>query len=436
MKNKSEILKEFRNSIRCGTGRAYILQDKHSEINFSNEIYKASIRNFAYDGQSEGDRTDYILQFLTKLNQKQTRLLKDKLVKRLFEENEDTWNLQQLFNICGFFAQDDAIVKKAIYKRFRQTPIRDSDWLGTDIILRLDGIEGMLKIAEYLGKRLITKKDEHQDDWIVRSFDEENPKLKIKQILKEESKSNPNIKAYLSEIESTRKRWNKLSSKRKKWDLDKIIDHLLNDNKRGPNFTIINKLTKSEIKKIGKLLNSKLNNEKIEKLLYTFTIVKYPFNHNDLKPYLKTKYPANIRAYALDALSNFTDEDIRIIAINKLKSTKKPSYFLDILKSNYKKGDYKLILETINRFKDEHIIENIAISLCNVYEKNKTKECKRPLLALYEKMNCAIHRNSILKILLKNEVLPKSIIKEMEFDSDEDTRKMHRKIKKKAGNNR
>jgi len=430
MKNKTEIVREFRNSIRCGTGKAYLLLNKHPEFNFTNEIYKASIKNYAYDGQSEGDRTIYLLQFIKTLDSKQTDLFKKKLVKKLFEEKDDTWNLQQMFNICGYFAVGDKEIKKAIYKRFKQTPIKDSDWLGTEIILKLDGTDGMLKIADHLGKRLITKKDDHQDDWIVRSFDKDNPKIKIKQILKKESKSNPNIKAYLSEIESTRKRWSKSKAKSKKWDIGKIIDHIIDDNKRRPNFNVINKLTKSEIKKIGNLFTSNLNNEKIKKLLYTFTIVKYPFNHNDLKPYLNNKYPAIIRAYALEALSSFTDMDIRKIAIDKLKSTKKPSKFLNVLKFNYKMGDSKLIVKLINRFQDEHIIENIANSLCEIYENNKTKECKKPLLALYSKMNCAIHRNSILEILLRNEVLPKSIQREMEFDSDESTRKLYLKTEK------
>ena len=129
MKNRSKILSEFRNSIRCGTGKAYLLQKKHPQINFVNEIYKASITNYAYDGQSEGDRSEYLIQFIKNLNQSHRKALKKKLVDRLFKEKEDTWDLQQIFNVCGFFAKKDFVVKKAIYKRFKQTPIPDSDWL-------------------------------------------------------------------------------------------------------------------------------------------------------------------------------------------------------------------------------------------------------------------------------------------------------------------
>ena len=436
MKNEKEIINEFRTSIRCGTGRAYLLQTKNPGINFTNEIYKASIRNFAYDGQSEGDRTEYILQFINNLNPTQKELLKNKLVKRLFEEGDDTWNLQQIFNICGFFAKNDTEVKKALYKRFKQTPIADSDWLGSSIILKLDGAKGMIEIANHLGERLLKGDDEYQDDWIVRNYDEENPKAKIWKVLAKEAQNNHNIKTYLNNITETSKRWKKNKSPRTKWTINKVISSLKDDEQRGPMFYVIEKLTKNEIKQIAKLLNQKLNEKSTNKILNVFTLVKYPYSINSIKTYLSKKFSATTQNYAYEALSFFTDTELREFALSKLKKTRnEPAKHLDILKSNYKKGDSKIITETIERFNDEHIIEQIAISLCEVYTKNKTIDCKKPLLALYEKMNCAIHRNSILEILYKNNVLPKSILKEMKYDSDEGTRKLYNKIEKKAGNN-
>jgi hypothetical protein len=39
-------------------------------------------------------------------------------------------------------------------------------------------------------------------------------------------------------------------------------------------------------------------------------------------------------------------------------------------------------------------------------------------------MNCGIHRNGILKILLKNNVLSEKIKEEIKFDSDLETREI------------
>jgi len=79
----------------------------------------------------------------------------------------------------------------------------------------------MIKIAEHFGKRLIKNKDDWQDGWILNSFDENNPKIKIKELLKKESKTNNFIKKYLQEIESTRKRWKKSRNKRTKWTFER-----------------------------------------------------------------------------------------------------------------------------------------------------------------------------------------------------------------------
>jgi len=193
-------------------------------------------------------------------------------------------------------------------------------------------------------------------------------------------------------------------------------------------------LTKKELKEISKLLNENSSEKTKSKVLSLFTIVKCPANKSLLKQYLNKRYSSSIRDYAYEALSFFPDNEIRRKAIEKLKTTIDPRKHLELLKSNYKEGDSKLILKTVNRFKDEHKIEEIAISLCEVYENNSTKECKKPLLALYLKMNCAIHRNSVLNLLHNNDVLPKSVLAEMKYDCDEDTRKLFHKIQRKAGN--
>lgn len=421
-------------SIRCGRGEAYLLMKENPDIDFTKEIYKASIKNYAYDGQSEGDRAEYIIQFLERLDSDQYNKLKEKISRRLFEEEKDTWDLKQIFKLCGYFALNDQSIKKRIYKRFKQTPIPDSDWLGTETILKLDGAKGMINIAEHFGKKLIENKDNWQDDSLVNSFDKQHPKIKIKQLLKKESVDNIYIRKYLKEIESTRKRWDTYKRSRDEWTYDKIVEHILDDNKTGSSYSIIRELKDKEgqIFKIAKLLKRKQSIKTINKLLYIFTYFKYPFSIEDLKEYQKKKYKSWTRGLAFEALCMFKDKGVRAQAIKKLESTNNPAKYIAALKRNYEKGDSKLIGQTIRRFNDEHIVEQLGISLCEVYEHNNTKECKEPLLLLYRKMNCGIHRKSIICILLKNKVLPKSILKEMRFDSYRETRELYTKIKELA----
>ncbi|UZJ64669.1 hypothetical protein OKW96_20390 [Sphingobacterium sp. KU25419] len=97
---------------------------------------------------------------------------------------------------------------------------------------------------------------------------------------------------------------------------------------------------------------------------------------------------------------------------------------MEILISNYKKGDHKILTEIVANTNDEDEIESLAAIFTEIFKVNKTKKCKEPLEILYNKMNCGIHRNGIIEILIENRVLSKRIKKEMKFDSYLKTREL------------
>lgn len=76
-----------------------------------------------------------------------------------------------------------------------------------------------------------------------------------------------------------------------------------------------------------------------------FDRVKYPDDYQPLLELAKSKPKKNDRLveYATGSLKYFSGADIREYAIEKLKKVKIPSDYLDLLVSNYKKGDFKLL---------------------------------------------------------------------------------------------
>jgi hypothetical protein len=44
----------FKNSVKRGTGEANLIMQQNPDIDFSSDIIKASLTNYAYHGQSEG----------------------------------------------------------------------------------------------------------------------------------------------------------------------------------------------------------------------------------------------------------------------------------------------------------------------------------------------------------------------------------------------
>ncbi len=92
--------------------------------------------------------------------------------------------------------------------------------------------------------------------------------------------------------------------------------------------------------------------------------------------------------------------------------------------SNYESGDFKILSDIARKYKSEHIIESLAFSYTDIFNANPTDECKKPLEILYSKTNCGIHRNEIVQILIKNNVLSEKIKKEIKYDSCIETKKL------------
>lgn len=123
-------------------------------------------------------------------------------------------------------------------------------------------------------------------------------------------------------------------------------------------------------------------------------------------------------------MKNIKSDSIRDFALEKIQNTKNPLDYLEILVSNYHTGDYKLLTEIANKTNNEHKTEHLAFIFTDIFEANKTKECQEPLEMLYSKINCGIHRNIIVKILIENNVLSEKIKNEIKFDSNLETREL------------
>lgn len=65
---------KFRSAIKRGTGETHLIMMENPKMDFSSDIIKAALTNYAYDSQSEGSRADYC-----KLPQKSDSSILDKI---------------------------------------------------------------------------------------------------------------------------------------------------------------------------------------------------------------------------------------------------------------------------------------------------------------------------------------------------------------------
>lgn len=414
--------RQFINSLKRGTGEAYLISKTNPEIDFSNQIIKGALNIFAYDGQCEGDRAKYIFDIISISKQKDK--IRKAVLQGLATEQSDTWNLTHLFALAKLYAQQNDIeVKQAIYDRFLKNQIEGSDWVGAYEILELDGLNGLFYVAEKFGKYIEQNPDDWQDDWMIKRFQEENENIKVYEELKKKAETNKFIHIYLDNIKRTNASQQK--HKPKPTIYSGIIDEVLNSK---PRISVVRKrkLTPEEVSQVAKRLIDETNKSNIERLLAIFDFYKFPYDSQIILDLAKQKRTSKYRIveYAINALKYLKSEKIRTFAMEKIQTGKKPIDYLEILVSNYKSGDSKLLSEIVSKTNNEHKIEQLAVIYSDIYKANKTEECKEPLESLYNKMNCSIHRRGIVEILIENNVLSDKIKNEIKFDCDLDTRKL------------
>jgi hypothetical protein len=422
------IQEKFWSAISRGTGEAHLLMKEHPKTDFSQYILKAAVKNLEYDAQSTGSRANYVAE-IVKLSPQKDKLVKD-ILKALAKKNSDTWALVQLFDIAAIFAKEgNEQAREAIYKRYPIYKIPDSDWCGESAILDLDGIEGFKFIAEAKGKAILENPEIWEDDSNLTYFQEKNPLIKVYDELKKASESNTYIKKYLDSLQEDRERNEKWVAPKKQSAYISVNNIIETNNisryTRIPSPLAL-KLNEKEIEVLANRFLKETNEAKQVIYLSIFERTKFPFDYHPIFEIAKRKNTKKNRlvGFANTALGFFTAKEIRDFAISKLKKTKEPYLYDTLLINNYKKGDYKLLKTLVEKAKNTDDAHSLVWSYVEIYEKNRTKECKEPLEALYDKLNCGRHRYDIIKILLDNKVLSEKIREEAKFDSFQETREL------------
>jgi hypothetical protein len=422
--DKMTIKQRFKSAIKRGTGEAHLIMMENPNTDFSSDIIKAALTNYAYDSQSEGSRADYIFELIELSNQKER--IKRKILDKLQNEREDSWTLDQLFDLAALFAkQGDKEAHKAIYKRFYKKRIPASEWVGQDAILELDGLEGLKYIAETKGKIIDNNSEEWEDSFMIDFFQEENPQIKVYEELEKAATSNNYIKVYLEAIKKNK--FERLEREKPVYDYKMVTERIENNVIVPLPPAYIKDLSNSDIKRLAEDFLKSKTRVKQEKYLRVFDKVKYPFDFKDLLSHAKRPYSSNDRLveYAVNSLRFFTNNEIRNFALEILNSNApRPDIYTNLLIANYKVGDGRLLSKIVNKAKTEHQVHDLAFSYVDIFQANKTTDCEQPLLALYNKLTCSLHREDIVRIMIENNVLPDSIRKEIKYDSLLSTREL------------
>ncbi|MDF7812294.1 hypothetical protein [Hymenobacter sp. YC55] len=417
MNETTRIKRIFRNVIQRGTGRAHLLIRDYPKVNFSHEILKAAVNNYAYDPQCEGSRGPYIVELINMCTQKE--ILTQRVLQKLLEQKENTWGLDQLFDIARILAQAGNMEARTIfYKRLALGSLPEYACAGIYEAVELDGIEGMKRAAEVIGQVLATDYNETEDDSLIKYTQDENPGVRVEDELHKAAQTNEYIARYLVAVNKSR---HQESEQPPGTALGfQFIQQIIAQKLKQRLFkSVTNRLTRKQVRELADACMLETDRARQSIYMQVFRYVKFPYGYELLLTLAQQPPRPNDRLVedAVMALQFFKAPAIREFALVALNSSKTPSLYVDLLINHYRQGDHTLLHQLAEQAKTELEIENLASSYCLIYRKHKTKQCLKPLNKIYHRMNCGIHRGQVVEIMLRRGVLPNKIRDEVLFDS-------------------
>ncbi|MBO7613873.1 MAG: hypothetical protein J6S81_08705 [Treponema sp.] len=422
MEKAKEIHAEFWKYAELGSGRAFLIFREHKELDFTQEIIQLCLKNYSYDPQCEGVRSEYAMQFIRALPQKERECVFASIKPHLEnDEVSDDWDCIHFFSVVVKIAQEfEPSFGDVLRRRFDEC---DDDALiegfPASTVIELDGFDGMVRVARKFGKAFKVHDDWAEDDYYTCCV----PGMKSESVraeLAELAESDQDIRAYLERIEECEKEAEERKAERKKNEGESNFERVKKALHTGRGLAprrYVKELTLDEAKYFADEMKTVKSQKELGKYLWMFEIIPYPYDAKDLLSLLSKRKNSNFNDRLVDALSFFASPEIRSLAEKALESDEYSPFYLKLLTKNYREGDGAKIAEKIRRIKDFEDAHWELIGLLNVYEKNLSPDCLEPLTIFYERTKCGLCRTNAAELMEKAGVLPQSIRDELPFDS-------------------
>lgn len=420
-------VEEFTRWLKLGLGRAVLHLQKHDAAPYREVILDACLHNWAYDGQIEGSRAEYMLDIISLTGERQ--YYRDSILQALTsgEVDPNSWDRCQLFHFARLFAQTgDEHARQAMIENYEQDgSIR---FILAGEFIALGGIRGFEYVARKRGAELRANAEDWEDDWLVGKLQEKVGEKESQEAIKQLSANDPLIKAYMDAVDDLRtRRKNARPERRDPTGMSYAeVRSLILDGKH--NSIMLPKW--GEIASDGDLRQAAKDlmvvKERIQLREY-LKIFKYRAFPLDLGYLIELAHGIDYRisALALGAMSVIASPAVRAFAFQLMEKPRQKwkGWVVNLLVKNYQAGDHAIIEKLAQELTDEKELHVLGLDVLEFYEVHPNPESEiRVLSFLYENGPCAVCRRRFVKRLIALKALPDWMAEECLWDAEEDTR--------------
>lgn len=389
---------------------------------------KACLRNYAYDPQCEGERAEYAVLLIRHCAR--PKHLAQEVVEHLDRFKDGTgWDVAHVLRVCGLLNREGLVdARSAMFKFYRGLSNAWNEDGASYAMIDFFGLEGLVAVARANGKVFMKRSGAWETGGLMEYYNERYNTTEAEAILSSHAIKDRAIAAYLERAGEFKRR-EAGRPKAPERDLN-YYRSLIGSRKGIMPIGPLRKPDRSVTNQLFSDFRDEQDRERSERLVTLLCTLKIHRGKEKLLKMIKrAKQPVLCRIAR--ALSHFKDDQIRELAIKRIEAGRDVDDWLKLLEHNYREGDSRLLSALIVP-KGPDALHATVGTIVKIYRRNAATECRRPLELLYGRTNCGLCRYDVVKLLADQKLLSARIIAEIEFDSDDDLRALHKKITRKG----
>lgn len=434
---------QFADALKRGHGRALMHVQAHGLAGIEDLFLQACTHDYAWDSQCEGSRAPWLIEMLVASGE-ESRLV-GTMLPGLAALDDPWWHGQHRVDMLMHLAKrGHGEARNLLYASLRVVERGDaSAEFGFEEIIELDGAEGLLRVADWHGRRILADpQGENPQSSYWYSFDEVSDWKAAWALLEREAEHNANIAAYLDQCRKD-EAGEADQAPRIDDSLGKSADEVIQAVEASSEGNRVGWLRRwsqnvASPEDRARVFEQLLRTTDVGKLRsYMHVLAFAPLPHFDarLLPYVDHADDF-IPGYAFQALAHFQHPAVRAFAVSRLRGGTGSGGEFGLLVKNFVPGDEALIASVL-RFPHEELRrddwrESEALGvlhwqlsdLLKVFGEHPDADATPTMLFCCEHNPCATCRQRALDILMSRGDAPDWLLEECRHDASDDIRQL------------
>lgn len=426
---------QFRDALCKGFGRA-VLQVRHfGSDGLEAELLHACLHNLTHDPFFEGTRSGWLFRLIqqTSCAEAFKRPILDKLKNACWETVPD-WDGCLLMGLaCEYAKSGSKEAYQVIHEKFSEQQY-DPEIGGLQIIC-LDGLSGLLHVAEVVGARLRNEADFREPGYLSWYADQRFGEDRVSRALRERSRTSQNVAAFHHMVNRQRGLFSNVRDLASAPTFAEFLTAVERDDEvpRSIYGRLARHATADEIGEVFQRLIQETDKTRLISYLQFFRVAELPrlderiFN-------LARSDDSSIRQNAITALAQIKARPVGEMGLRLLQEPdiKLRRDGLELMCRNHRRRDLPVIVDALPKEGPPDVLHDLA-GLCNQIADRHPQDIELARW-VYEHNPCSYCRHRVFRRLIKRNSLSKFHWAECAWDGYEETRVTARRlIRKRRG---